>query len=253
MNKRLAIGLALMLVAGLLGQALAAESSGAMAGESAAVGEYLKLVNLDIRVDNWGYVTAPTKPMLRAANFFGSSKTFGSNENRLLRIDLSLKNNSKKPLHVFNQYFKGTVVAKDERSFNLETDAMQKFGIPQDFAEDILPGQPAKVSLYVLIAKDADPAKLVLRNPKWAADRVLRFFLQQNLPEELIAGTTRSIEVVEEGQNEQAQPAQNEQQVVEQERSEPTIVDEIKDETEKSVKRNVKNKTKREINKLIKF
>ncbi|MFH1825894.1 MAG: hypothetical protein ABH823_01205 [bacterium] len=257
--------------------------AGAMAGETATVGEYLNLAGLDTKVINWGFVQVPDKAVLGASGYFGSTKNFAKTGERVLRIDLLYKNATKKPIKLYTGYVTGTIISKDERSFNLKAHGLKKYGVTKGFSETILPGQPVKGTCYIRVEKDIIPAKFVLRNSK-VPDRAIRFFLQQNLPEEVIPGTIHALTIkktvkpaaaVDEADETTIAPesetpaaetttatvAKPKEIAAEEEEKEEvaagSVGDALKKEAEaaadKEAKRQVKKKTQKEIKKLFKF
>lgn len=158
------------------------DPAGPMKGMEVAVNEYGNLNGIDIKVTNWGVVTEPPNKM------FGLP--FKKNKYDLIQIDVLFKNAKKQPVLLASSFLRGTLISKDEAAFESDSSCFKEFrNLKKSFKHKLLPGQPVSGTFFFATDKEIVPAKLVLRED--GGTKVIRFFLQRNLPAELIPGTTR--------------------------------------------------------------
>lgn len=156
--------------------------AGPMKGMEAAVNEYGSLNGIDIKVLNWGVITDPP------AKMFGLP--FKKDKYDLIQVDVLFKNAKKQPILLASSFLHGTLISKDEAAFESDSGFLKEFrNLKKSFKHKLLPGQPVSGTFFFAVDKEIVPAKLVIREA--GGDRVVRFFLQKNLPAELIPGTTR--------------------------------------------------------------
>lgn len=156
--------------------------AGPMKGMEVSVNEYGSLDGIDIKTLNWGVITEPPSKM------FGLP--FKKNKYDLIQVDLLFKNAKKQPIFLASSFLKGTLISKDEESFESDSSFFKEYGnLKKSFKHNLLPGQPVYGSFFFAVNKDIVPAKLVIREA--GGDQVIRIFLQKDLPKELIPGTKR--------------------------------------------------------------
>lgn len=159
-----------------------ARPAGPMKGMEVSVNEYGSLNGIDIKVLNWGVIMEPP------AKMFGLP--FKKDKNDLIQVDVLFKNTRKQPVFMASSFLRGTLIGKDEESFESDSGFFKEFRNPKkSFKHKLLPGQPVYGSFFFAVNKDIVPAKLVIREA--GGDQVIRVFLQRDIPEELIPGTKR--------------------------------------------------------------
>jgi hypothetical protein len=115
---------------------------------------------------------------------------FKKDKNDLIRIDVLFKNAKKRPILLASSFLHGTLIDKDENAYESDSSFFKEYrNLKKSFKHKLLPGQPVYGTFYFAVSKDIVPAKLVIRES--GGDRVVRIFLQRDLPEELIPGTKR--------------------------------------------------------------
>jgi len=157
-------------------------AAGPMQGVEVVVNEYGNLNGIDIKVLNWGVITGPP------AKMFGLP--FKKDQYDLIQIDVLFKNAKKQPIFLASSFLRGTLISKDEAAFESDSSFFKEFrNLKKSFKHKLLPGQPVSGTFFFAVDKDVIPAKLVIRED--GGERVIRFFLQRNLPTDLIPGTNR--------------------------------------------------------------
>jgi hypothetical protein len=156
--------------------------AGPMAGVEVTVNEYGNLNGIDLKVLNWGVITELPSKM------FGLP--FKKDKYDLVQVDVMFKNAEKRPILLASSFLKGTLIGNNEEAFESDSSFFKEYrNLKKSFKHKLLPGQPVNGSFFFAVDKEIIPVKLVIRES--GGDKVIRFFLQRNLPNELIPGTSR--------------------------------------------------------------
>lgn len=208
--------------------------AGQLKGGEAGIGEYLNLGGLDVKVVNWGFVS--NIPLNDPSKYYYINRDYET----ALEVDIVMKNPSKNTVTIWPGIYKPTLIAKDERAYAKYPQFNQYRQSDQTLNTQALPGQPVYASIFFPVEKNMGmPAKMVLI----AQDNtVARFFLQRNLPDEEIPGTTHiAVPAVPVPQQQQAPAPDNSLGQEIKNDAVNTTKDEIKEKAHDIVKENVKN------------